>query len=155
MTPGMVRLVREQPLGFVATVNADGSPNLSPKGTFIVIDTATVAFADIRSPGTLRNLASNPAVEINFVDPFTRRGCRLFGTAQIFPRGEPEFDRLSALWSEFGSLMPRMRAAIVIAVTRAIPLFSPAYDGDATEDEVRRTWTGRFRAIQPGGRFME
>ncbi len=36
MTPGMMRLVREQRLGFVATVNADGTPNLSPKSTFAV-----------------------------------------------------------------------------------------------------------------------
>ena len=155
MTPDMMQVVREQRLGFVATVNADGTPNLSPKGTFVVVDAATVAFADIRSPGTLRNLAANPAVEVNFVDPFTRRGCRLFGTAQIIARGEAGFDRLLPLFLGYGDLVPRMRAVVVVAVTRALPLSSPVYDGGTAEDEVRQSWTERFRALQPGGQFME
>ena len=33
LTEDMKRLVREQGLGFYATVCEDGSPNLSPKGT--------------------------------------------------------------------------------------------------------------------------
>ena len=57
MTAGIMQVVREQRLGFVNTVNADGAPNLSPKGTFAIVDAATVAFAEIRSPATLRNLA--------------------------------------------------------------------------------------------------
>lgn len=59
----MVRLIREQRLGFVATVNVDGTPNMSPKGTFVVVDAATVAFGD----GTLGNLAARPAMEISFM----------------------------------------------------------------------------------------
>lgn len=39
-------------LGYVATVNSDGSPNLSPKGTIIGWTEHTLAFADIRSPDT-------------------------------------------------------------------------------------------------------
>ena len=67
LTAEMKRVVREQRLGFVATVNADGTPNVSPKATFIVLDDATIGFGDIRSPGTPRNSKSNPAVEVNFV----------------------------------------------------------------------------------------
>ncbi len=155
MTPGMMQLIREQRLGFVATVNADGTPNLSPKGTFAVVDAATVAFAEIRSPGTLRNLATNPAVEVNFVDAFTRRGCRLFGTARIVRRGDPGFDRLLPLFADHDGLVLRTRAVVVIAVTLAMDLSSPAYDDGASEDELRRAWTDRFRVLQPGGRFMD
>lgn len=153
MTPAMMRVIREQRLGFVATVGADGTPNLSPKGTFAVVDSATVAFAEIRSPGTVRNLAANPAVEINFVDPFARRGCRLSGTARIVRRGEAGFDGLLPLFAGHGNLVPRTRAVVVIAVAKALSLSSPAYDDGATEDELRRSWTGHFRALQPGGRF--
>lgn len=155
MTTSMMQVVREQRLGFVATVNADGTPNLSPKGTFAVMDASTVAFAEIRSPGTLCNLATNPAVEVNFVDPFTRRGCRLFGTARIIRRGDAEFDGLLPLFADHGSLVPRAGAVVLIAVTRALPLSSPAYDDGASEDGLRRAWTDRFRALQPDGCFME
>ena len=155
MTPGMTQVVREQRLGFVATVNADGTPNLSPKGTFVVVNAATVAFAVIRSPGTLRNLAANPAVEVNFVDPFTRRGCRLFGTARIVRRGDAGFDGLLPLFADHGDLVLRTRAVVLIAVTRALLLSSPAYDDGASENMLRRAWTDRFRALQPDGHFME
>ncbi len=150
-----MQVIREQRLGFVATVNADGTPNLSPKGTFAGVDAATVAFAEIRSPGTLRNLATNPAVEVNFVDALTRRGCRLCGTARIVPRGDLGFDRLLPLFADHGGLVLRTRAVVVIAVRRAMDLSSPAYDDGASEDELRRAWTDRFRVLQPGGRFMD
>jgi hypothetical protein len=155
MTPGMMQLIREQRLGFVATVNADGTPNLSPKGTFAIVDPATVAFGEIRSPSTLRNLAANPAVEVNFVDAFTRRGCRLFGTAQAVPLGAPRFNELLPLFAEYTGLVARIRTIVVIAVTRALPLSSPAYDDGTSEDELRRAWTDHFRALQPESRSME
>lgn len=53
LTPDMQRVVREQRLGFVATVCPDGTPNLSPKGTTTVWDDDHLIFANIRSPGTI------------------------------------------------------------------------------------------------------
>ena len=41
--------VNYQKLGYVATVSADNTPNLSPKGTIIAIDESHFVFADIRS----------------------------------------------------------------------------------------------------------
>ena len=38
LTEDMIRVVRKHRLGFVATTNPNGTPNLSPKGTFVVID---------------------------------------------------------------------------------------------------------------------
>jgi uncharacterized protein len=38
LTDDMQRVVREQRLGFCATVCEDGSPNLSPKGSTYVLD---------------------------------------------------------------------------------------------------------------------
>lgn len=72
----MKRVIREQRLGFVATVCPDGTPNLSPKGTTSVWDDNHLVFVDFRSPGTVANLRVNPSVEINVVDPFVRKGYR-------------------------------------------------------------------------------
>ena len=153
LTADMKRIIQEQRLGFVATVGPGGAPSLSPKGTFAVLDDQTIAFGDIRSPGTLRNLARNPSVEVNFVDPFVRKGYRIAGTAAIVRRGDARFEELlSQLQS---SLASRVRAVVVIAVNRALPLTSPAYDAGRTEAEQRRAWTARFRAFQPNGRFDE
>ena len=70
------RVVTEQRLAFVATVCPDGTPNVSPKGTIAVWDDDHLVFADIRSPGTVANISWNPAVELNIVDPFSRKGFR-------------------------------------------------------------------------------
>jgi predicted pyridoxine 5'-phosphate oxidase superfamily flavin-nucleotide-binding protein len=61
LTDDMKRIVLEQRLGYAATVCADGTPNLSPKGTTTVFDDEHLMFADIHSPGTVRNLRRNPA----------------------------------------------------------------------------------------------
>jgi hypothetical protein len=44
---------------------------------------------------------------------------------------------------------------VTIAVTKALPLTSPAYDEGKTEAELRRAWTTRFRVLQPFERFEE
>jgi uncharacterized protein len=155
LTADMKRVVREQRLGFVATVNADGTPNVSPKATFTVLDDATIAFAEIRSPGTLRNLKANPAIEVNFVDPFVRKGYRFAGTARIVERGAAGFESLIGAFGDYGDLVGRMRAVVAIAVARALPVISPAYDRGASESELRRQWTARFRRLQPNERFEE
>jgi hypothetical protein len=64
----------------------------------------TVVFADIASPGTMRNLRSNPFIEINLVDPFLRRGFRFKGRAEVYESG-PEFDFVAEALGE-----PRRRA---------------------------------------------
>ena len=153
LTPDMKRVIEEQRLGFVATAAADGTPNVSPKGTFVVLDDETIGFGEIRSPGTVRNLRANPRVEVNFVDPFVRKGYRFAGTAIVVERGNGAFDPL--LGHFHGPLAPRMRAIVTITVTKALPLTSPVYDDGKTEAELRRAWTARFRKLQPNERFEE
>jgi hypothetical protein len=153
LTPDMKRVIEEQRLGFVATASSDGTPNVSPKGTFAVLDDRTIAFAEIRSPGTIRNLRANPRVEVNFVDVFVRKGYRFAGTATVVERGEASFEGLLPKLNS--SLMHRIRAIVTIAVTKALPLTSPAYDDGKTEAELRRGWTARFRKLQPHERFEE
>ena len=84
----MRRVVREQSLGFVATVCPDGTPNLSPKGTTVVWDDEHLAFLHIHSPNTVANLQANPAIEVNVVDPIVRKGYRFKGTAVVLTDGD-------------------------------------------------------------------
>lgn len=137
----MQRVVLEQRLGFVATVTRDGSPNLSPKGTTTVWDEHHLMFADIASPGTVENLASNPNVEINVVDPIVRKGYRFKGTATAYTSGVM-FDRGLARLAELGSTIKRerVRSIVVIEITDAAPLVSPAYDDGASEEAVSERW---------------
>jgi uncharacterized protein len=136
LTDDMKRVVREQSLGFVATVCPDGTPNLSPKGTTTVWDDDHLVFADIVSPGTIANLRHNPAVEVNVVDPITRRGYRFKGRAEVHT-DDAVFDDVIAHYRINGSIAAtRARSVAMIAVESAAPLVSPAYDAGLTVDEV-------------------
>jgi len=155
LTEAMKTLVREQRLGFVATVNADGTPNLSPKGTFEVLDDEHLGFLDVRSPNTSRNIRNGSKVEANFVDPFARKGFRFFGRAEILPPTSDEARALVARMSNWYRRAETHRGVVKIRVERAAPLISPAYDDGTTEDALRRSWTETFRRLQPGGEFVK
>jgi uncharacterized protein len=148
LTADMKRVIAEQKLGFVATVNADGTPNLSPKGTMQALDDDHIVFADIRSPGTMANIARNPAMEINFVDPFSRKGYRFKGTARVVAKGTPEFRALITRYPA-SLLSDRYRAFVVLQVATAAPLISPAYDAGAKEPALRQQYRAYFDSIQP------
>lgn len=144
LTDDMKRTVATQ-LGFVATVGPDGSPNLSPKGTTAVWDDDHLVFAHVRSPQTVANIGTNPSIEINVVDQLTRKGYRFKGTAVVHTDGDA-FERGIDFYETRG--MPRarerIRAIVVVAVERALPVTSPAYDLGATEHELRATWLARL-----------
>jgi uncharacterized protein len=146
LTEDMRRVVREQRLFFVATVCPDGTPNLSPKGATAVWDDDHLLFADIRSPGTIRNLRRNPAIEINVVDQVVRKGYRFKGTATVLTEG-PQFDEAIARLRQGGTRNP-VRSIVLVKVERALPLLSPAYDLGLTEEEVRARWEGYWASLQ-------
>lgn len=145
LTEDMKRVVHEQRLGYVATVCADGSPNLSPKGTIACWDDDFLVFADIASPGTTANLRHNPAIEVNVVDPLVRKGYRFKGSATVLTEGS-QFEQLLAFYRQRGTANP-IQAIVLIKVERALPLISPAYDLGATEEEVRQRWLQHWTAL--------
>ena len=149
LTADMKRVVEEQRLGFVATVCADGTPNLSPKGTTAVWDDDHLVFANIRSPGTIANLRRNASVEVNVVDPFLRKGYRFKGIASILESGEL-YDKAIAFYADRGSRVSAIREVVMVRVQSAQPVDSPAYDLGLTEDEIRKRWERHFQVIRTG-----
>ena len=148
ITDDMKRVVREQKLGFIATVCPDGTPNLSPKGTMEVWDDDHVIFVDIRSPRTVANLRRNPAIEINIVDQLVRKGYRFKGTAVVLSDG-PVFEQVLRLRRERDAKNP-VRAVVLMTVERALPLISPAYDLGASEQEIRDRYLRYWRELWDG-----
>lgn len=157
LTDAMKQIVSDQALGYCATVCPDGTPNVSPKGTLAVWDGNHLVFADIRSPATIANLRTNPAIEINVVDVFDRMGFRFKGTAQVIESG-PLFDDVMAMYRDGSFHDPlrdaerRVRCFVLVRVEQVRSLVSPAYDDGATVEEVTREWTAYWRKQYPGKR---
>jgi predicted pyridoxine 5'-phosphate oxidase superfamily flavin-nucleotide-binding protein len=151
LTEDMKRVVREQRLGFYATVCEDGSPNLSPKGTTCVLDDDHLLFADIRSPQTVANVRRGSHVELNVVDPLVRKGYRFKGPAAVHERGTARYAEGIERLREAGSThTDRYDAIVVVEVREARPLVSPAYDdGTLSEADVVRTHRARLAGLHP------
>jgi predicted pyridoxine 5'-phosphate oxidase superfamily flavin-nucleotide-binding protein len=141
----MQRVVREQRLGFVASVCPDGTPNLSPKGTTAVWDEDHLVFAHLHSHQTVANIeAGNAVVEINVVDPIRRKGYRFKGTAVVHRAG-PLFEEGIGFYQELSGLdRRRIEAIVLIQVEAAAPLVSPAYDDGSSEEDVEERMLGLF-----------
>jgi predicted pyridoxine 5'-phosphate oxidase superfamily flavin-nucleotide-binding protein len=139
LSPEVQEFVRHERLGYIATVSPDGTPNLSPKGSLTVWDDRRIMFADIESPHTIRNLDSNPKVEVNVVNPFTRRGYRFRGLGTVLRSGSDYWKAVDHYKNE-GADIRRIRAIVLIDVQEVGPLLSPVYLLGLNEADVRRLW---------------
>jgi uncharacterized protein len=144
ITPEIKEFVNKTKLGFIATVCPDGTPNLSPKGTTIAWDEDHLAFADIYSPGTINNLLMNPAIEINVVDIFCRKGYRFKGTASVLQKGEV-FETILQHYQNAG-IQYTINNIVLVRITQLAPISSPAYDR-LSETEITDTWIDYWSSI--------
>jgi len=133
----MKQIIRHYSAGAVATVNADGSPSVSPKATFVIVDDNCIAYGDIRSPGTRANLLERPAVEVNFIDVLARLAVRVRGKAQVIARDSEAGRQLQAHFEEpWGAYLERMSYFVRISIEHAELISSPAYDVGLTRAEL-------------------
>ena len=147
LTTEIKEFVKQQKLGFYATVCPDGTPNLSPKGTTIVWDDDHLVFADIHSPGTINNLLTNTSIEINMVDVFIRKGYRFKGIGQVLSEGSL-FDDVIAFYGEAGAKYA-IKHIVLIKIESIFPLVSPVYDTGVTEEDVIKRYTDYWNTIYP------
>lgn len=142
LTDEMKRVLEEHSLGYVASIAADGTPSLSPKATFLAMGDDKIMFGEMRSPTTVKNIAANPMVEVNFVDVLARKGFRCKGPAVFHKRGTAGFDECLA---EFAKVRPQglldmFNGIVLIDLESAAPLISPAYETGETEESLRATF---------------
>jgi predicted pyridoxine 5'-phosphate oxidase superfamily flavin-nucleotide-binding protein len=144
ITPDMRALIERNTIGFIATVTPDGAPAVSPKGTTVVLDATTILFSNIRSPGTVRNIAANPRVELNYLDVLARKACRIKGRAIYVPKGEPQYQAYISHFAKWESLVPMMRGVVRVDVENAQILRSPVYDLGADEAQLIAQWRAYY-----------
>ena len=138
----MRAVIDAQHLCFAATVSPDGKPNLSPKGTIRVWDDTHLFFCDIASPNTRRNLESNPWIELNVVDPISRRGYRFLGRATLHAADDVFRHATQVIFAEEETRYP-VHSVVLIEVERARPLLSPGYWVVDDEHAMRSMWRER------------
>ena len=61
-------------LCWLATADAAGVPNVSPKEIFVPFGDDHLLIANIASPESVKNIRGNPHVCVSFVDVFVQKG---------------------------------------------------------------------------------
>ena len=142
ITPEIKNFLKIQKLGYVATVSSDGLPNISPKGTIIAWSSEILAFADIRSPDTVKNLQNNSNVEINVIDPLLRKGYLFKGIARLINSGL-QYDEILQYYRDNGITSP-INAIILVDISEISDVISPLYDMGISEGEIKSKWKNHF-----------
>ena len=147
LTSEMRSLISENTIGLVATVTPEGKPAVSPKATSVVLSPNEIAFLDIRSPKTRRNIKANPNVELNYVDIFRRKACRLTGTATYVGPNYKEFPILQKNFKEFDYLLDGVNGIFHVTISKAQLILSPAYDNGAREEILKKDWLEKYTQL--------
>ncbi|MCJ8521612.1 putative pyridoxine 5'-phosphate oxidase superfamily flavin-nucleotide-binding protein [Pseudorhizobium tarimense] len=129
--------VQNSVLCWLATVGADGTPNVTPKELFCCHGDDRIVVADIASTISVRNIINHPKVCVSFVDVFRQRGFKIVGSASIVAPEEVEFAQLGAeLLRMAGGDFP-IRHVISIGIERVSRIWAPSYSlfPERTEQE--------------------
>ncbi|PUE57261.1 flavin-nucleotide-binding protein [Limnohabitans sp. 2KL-17] len=112
---------RRSVLCWLATVDADGQPNVSPKEVWAIADEQHVVVAHIASPVTARNIRQQPQVCLSFVDVWVQKGFKLIGTAHEVCADDQAFAACAS------PLLAMAGQRFVIRVTSVAAILAPGY----------------------------
>lgn len=118
---------RRSVLCWLATVDAEGQPNVSPKEVWAIADEQHVVVAHIASPISARNIAQHPQVCLSFVDVFVQKGFKLMGTAREVQANDAAFtDWAEPLLAMVGQRFT-IQSVLVIQVQSVCAIVAPSY----------------------------
>ena len=149
LTNEMKTLIRNHSAGMVATVNADGTPAVSPKATFLILSDIQLVFSNIRSPNTVQNIKDRPNVEVCFIDLVLRKSARITGRAKYIEKSEADPELVGKFEQAYGDYLDAMSGFVIIDVMESEMIFSPAYDLGISEDELLESNMSKLNSIYP------
>jgi uncharacterized protein len=127
MTDAIREIARRSVLCWLATVDAEGQPNVSPKEVWTIPDEQHVVVAHIASPMSVRNIAQHPQVCLSFVDVFVQKGFKLIGTAREVRATDAEFpDWAAPLLAMVGQRFI-IQSVLVVHVQSVAAIVAPSY----------------------------
>jgi uncharacterized protein len=128
-------------LCWLATVNRQHEPNVSPKEIFAWYDPTTLLIANIASPCSVANIKENPNVCVSFVDVFRQKGYKIKGLATLIREEEVLFaEKLNFLTTLFTDKF-RIHTLIEIKTKTIDKIQAPSYRWFPEIDEQTRIAT--------------
>ena len=149
LTDEIRALIENHSAGMVATVNSDGTPSVSPKATFLILADGVLAFSNIRSPNTIKNIKERSAIEVCFIDVVIRKSARITGKAKYLEKSDADPNLIAKFEQTYGDYLDVMSGFVLIDVKKAELILSPAYDLGLTEGELRDENMNKLNNIYP------
>ena len=144
----MKKIINEHSAGMVATVNENGTPSVSPKATFFIINEKTISFGNIRSPNTIKNILKRPNVEINFIDVLHRKALRVTGLATYDLKKSFNKKYIKLFNKKFSNYLSKVSGFVKIKISSVELILSPLYDdNEISEREVKKIYLEKFNNL--------
>lgn len=119
--------IQHSVLCWLATVDAEGWPNVSPKEIFTYTDDHTIIIANIASPQSIQNIRHQPLVCVSFVNILTQKGYKIKGNAEIISSNDTTYSQfLAPLEAKTNGLFPFINI-IKITINNITPILAPRY----------------------------
>jgi len=137
LTPEAIDLFDTAVLCWLATVDANGQPSVSPKEIFALGSPHELLIADIASPRSVRNVRAQGDVCVAAVDVFEQHGYQAYGRAEVVSPGDADFTEVSRPLCEIAREKYPIRSVIRVRVDRVTRILAPSLwmypDVDAVE----------------------
>lgn len=151
-TQEMLQVMERSVLCWLATADAGGNPNVSPKEIFSAVGSSSIVIAHIASPGSVKNLRVNPQACVSLVDVFAQRGFKFRGTAEIVTNKDARYEELERpLWAMTQGAFP-IHCIMEIQVKAVEPILAPSYHlvpGTTEQSQIKAAM--QIYGVQPLG----
>ena len=114
-------------LCWLATVDEQGQPNVSPKEVFAVLDKQYLLIAHIASPQSVRNIQHNTKVCVSMIDIFVQRGWKLQGHAQYVGASDKVFQKYAQPLNALAGEKFTIQGVMFVRVEKAQRIVAPSY----------------------------
>jgi len=125
-TADIIEAINSSVLCWLATVDAGGQPNVSPKEIF-AIDKDKLIIANIMSPGSEQNIKDCPLVSVSFVNILVQKGFQLKGYAEVIEKTDTNFEALHSILGKMTQNLFTIKSIFSIEVTSSKKILAPSY----------------------------
>lgn len=123
----IIKSINDSVLCWLATVDQDGMPNVSPKEAFLADGDKHLLIANIASPNSVNNIQANSSVCVSFVDVFRQKGFKLKGKAVVLEEKDDLYAEKHQIFLDITNGKYPIKGIIQIEVTEVNPIIAPSY----------------------------
>ncbi len=127
ITEAIRKSIDKSVLCWLATTDADGMPNVSPKEIFCQYGTGEIIIANIASPQSVKNIKMNNKVCLSFIDVLVQKGYQLKGIAEVIGKTNEAFPEMEALLLAMTQGKFPFSTLTKITIEKVKPIIAPRY----------------------------